>query len=99
LRAAFAFGFLRAFMIRKQGKKKMKLVSTALLAAGLLALGACGGGAANNTATTNTGDDVYNVAPDDLGTNDTLGNLSDNAVSENVADANATAGNEAGNAE
>ncbi|HYI64499.1 MAG TPA: hypothetical protein VEW71_06390 [Allosphingosinicella sp.] len=60
----------------------MKLLSRALLAAGLAALGACGGGTENvaaNTANTldnGVGDEVYNVAPDDLGAGNTLGNES-----------------------
>ena len=57
----------------------MKILPNALLVAGLLALSACGGAAEENTATANVAtEDLYNVAPDDLGTdllaNDTLGN-------------------------
>ncbi len=52
----------------------MKLVSTALLAAGLVALSACGGGAEENIAANNATDDLYNVAPDDLTTDNLLGN-------------------------
>ena len=58
----------------------MKLVSKALLAAGLVALSACGGGTEENIAANNATDDLYNVAPDDLGLdnallgNETVGN-------------------------
>ena len=58
----------------------MKLLSKALLAAGLAALGACSGGTENvaantaNTVDNGVGDEVYNVAPDDLGAGNTLGN-------------------------
>lgn len=58
----------------------MKLLSKALLAAGLAALGACGGGTENvaanivNTVDNGVGDEVYNVAPDDLVADNTLGN-------------------------
>ena len=60
----------------------MKILSTALLAAGLVALGGCGGGdsAANNVTT-----DTYNVAPDDLGTENLLGN---ETLGNDVLDAN-----------
>ena len=76
----------------------MKTLPKALLAAGLVALSACGGGAEENTAATNAGEDLYNVAPDDLGTenllgNDTLGNDVglDNAVDTNTGtETNAT---------
>lgn len=74
----------------------MKFLSKALLAAGLVALSACGGGAEENTAVSNAGtEDLYNVAPDDLGSenllgNDTLGNdlgLDNSATANTGADA------------
>ena len=77
----------------------MKILSKALLAAGLVALSACGGGAEENTAATNVGtEDLYNVAPDDLGTENVLGNETlgndlglENSVDTNTgAEANAT---------
>ena len=74
----------------------MKLLYTALLAAGLVALSACGGGGADNAAANNVSDEVYNVAPDDLGAENTLGN---EAVDLNAADANAVDANAAGNAQ
>ena len=63
----------------------MKILSTALLAAGLVALGGCGDSAANNVTT-----DTYNVAPDDLGTDNLLGN---ETLGNDVLDANLTADN------
>ena len=82
----------------------MKLVSKALLAAGLAALGACGGGE-ENVAATNAGDDLYNVAPDDLGAenlldNETLGNDTglDNGTADTGGD-NAATANTAGNSQ
>ena len=61
--------------IRNKGMKDMKRLSTALLAAGLMTLGACGGSPANKAAANNiVGNDVYNVAPDDLGAGNLLGN-------------------------
>jgi hypothetical protein len=78
----------------------MKLVSTALLAAGLAALSACGGGE-ENVAADNAAEDLYNVAPDDLGAdnllgNETLGNDSDldnltNGAGDNAATENGSA--------
>ena len=50
----------------------MKILTTALLAAGLAALSACGGG--DDTVANNVAADTYNVAPDDLGTENLLGN-------------------------
>ena len=49
----------------------MKLLATFVLAAGLVTLGGCGRGdnAANNVTA-----DTFNVAPDDLGTDNLLGN-------------------------
>ena len=78
----------------------MKILSTALLAAGLVALSACGGGA-ENVAANNVSEEVYNVAPDDLGADNGLGNdAADlNAVDANAADANAADANAAGNAQ
>jgi len=73
----------------------MKLVSTALLAAGLGALGACGG-AAENTAANNVAEEVYNVAPDDLGAENALGN---EAVDVNAGADNASAENVVANAQ
>jgi hypothetical protein len=52
----------------------MKLVSKALLAAGLVALSACGGGEENTAANNTAGEDLYNVAPDDLTLDNGLGN-------------------------
>ncbi|HWT12149.1 MAG TPA: hypothetical protein VN231_05305 [Allosphingosinicella sp.] len=82
----------------------MKLVSKALLAAGLAALGACGGGGEENVAANNATEDLYNVAPDDLGAenllgNETLGN--DSALDEGAGNAsdNAATENSAGNAQ
>ncbi len=77
----------------------MKLVSTALLAAGLAALAACGG-AAENTAPNNVAEEVYNVAPDDLGAENALGNeaVDVNAGADN-ASANASAENVVANSE
>jgi hypothetical protein len=72
----------------------MKILSSALLAAGLVALSACGGGA-ENSAANNVGDEVYNVAPDDLGGDNLLGN---DALGNEAADANASAGNATDNA-
>lgn len=77
----------------------MKLVSTAILAAGLVALSACGGGTEENVAANNASDELFNVAPDDLGDenllgNETLGNdvLVDDALTNTGAD-NAAEGN------
>jgi hypothetical protein len=72
----------------------MKILSSALLAAGLVALSACGGGA-ENTAANSVGDEVYNVAPDDLSGDNLLGN---DALGNEAADANASAGNATDNA-
>lgn len=52
----------------------MKMVSTILLAAGLAALSACGDSGEENVAAANAADDLYNVAPDDLGGDNLLGN-------------------------
>ena len=77
----------------------MKLVSKALLAAGLVALSACGGGAEENVAANNTGEDLYNVAPDDLTVdnallgNETLGNATGLDDTTTTTDTNTTAGN------
>ena len=82
----------------------MKILPNALLVAGLLALSACGGAAEENTATANVGTkDLYNVAPDDLGTdnllaNDTLGTaplgneigFDNTSVTNGVGEANTT---------
>ena len=86
-------------MIRKKtGDCDMKLLSTALLAAGLVALSACGG-AAENTVANNVADEVYNVAPDDLGGDNLLGNeaLGNEAADLNAGTDNASTENEAGN--
>ena len=81
----------------------MKLVSKALLAAGLVALSACGGGE-ENVAANNTVDELYNVAPDDLGAEDLLGNetlgndtVLDNALTNDSSGDNSAAGNSSGN--
>lgn len=73
----------------------MKLVCTALLAAGLVALSACGDSGEENVAADNAAEDLYNVAPDDLGDDNLLGNDSgldnvtngagDNAATENIS--------------
>lgn len=76
----------------------MKILSKALLAAGLVALSACGGGGEENTAANTGTEDLYNVAPDDLGTenllgNETLGNdlgLDNTATTNTGADTTAT---------
>ena len=70
----------------------MKALTTALIAAGALALSACGGGAENNVAANNTAEEVYNIAPDELGNDAGLGNETTdaNAVDANAADANAS---------
>lgn len=52
----------------------MKRLSTALLAAGLIALAACGSRPANNATANIVSNDVYDVAPDDLGADNLLGN-------------------------
>jgi len=71
----------------------MKRLSTALVATALLALAACGSRTANNAAAVDTGNDVYNVSPDDLTLND-LGNGSSNASSGNASSSgNAMTGN------
>jgi hypothetical protein len=70
----------------------MKILSTCLLAGSLVALSACGGGAANNVAANNSTDEVYNVAPDELGTDNGLGNA---ATGNDTADANASGGDNA----
>jgi hypothetical protein len=79
----------------------MKILSTALLAAGLVALSACGGAATENAAANNVSEEVYNVAPDDLGVDNGLGNEAAdlNAADANAADANAVDANAAGNAQ
>lgn len=75
----------------------MKLISTALLAAGFAALSACGGGAEENVAANTAADEAFNVAPDDLGDENLLGNeglgdedLADNIVANDTADDAAT---------
>ena len=70
----------------------MKLVSTALLAAGLVALSACGGGATENVAVNNSGEELYNLTEEDLGTD----NLSANEATGNEAEADANASTESG---
>ena len=53
----------------------MKHFSKALVAAGLLALTACGGGAEEENAAANAaGEDLYNVAAEDLTLDNGLGN-------------------------
>ena len=81
----------------------MKLVSTPLLIAGLAALSACGGAAEENSAANAAGDDLYNVATEDLtgdnGLGDDLGNVSlgneadagNLSESGNLVDTNSTA--------
>ena len=75
----------------------MKLVSTVLLAAGLVALSACGDSGEENVAAANAGEDLYNVAPDDLGDDNLLGNdaLGNDTGLDNVT--NATTENASGN--
>jgi hypothetical protein len=83
----------------------MKLVSTALLAAGLAALSACGGGEEENSAANTASEDLYNVAPDDLGDENLLGNdlgndLSlDNGAATEGGDLNASTENSTGNSQ
>jgi ABC-type glycerol-3-phosphate transport system substrate-binding protein len=79
----------------------MKILSTALLAAGLVALSACGGGATNDSAANNVSEEVYNVAPDDLGTENGLGNesLGNEAGLENTSADNESTENSSGNAQ
>jgi hypothetical protein len=76
----------------------MKLVSTALLAAALGALGACGDSGEENVAANTAAEDLYNVAPDDLGGDNLLGNetLNDTGL-DNEAGDNAATENAAGN--
>jgi len=76
----------------------MKFVSTVLLAAGLAALAACGG-AAENTAANNVAEEIYNVAPDDLGGENALGNDALDAVDANASAENAASGNVAANSQ
>ena len=78
----------------------MRIISTFLLAAGLATLGACGDGddnAANNVAA----DDTLNLAPEDLGTDNLLGNdaLGNDTLdtTTNIGADNAADGNTAGN--
>ena len=75
----------------------MKLISTALLAAGLVALGACGDSEEANVAANNAAEDLYNVAPDELGDENLLGNeaLGNDTGLDNVStnDADGDAGN------
>ena len=67
----------------------MKFASKALVAAGLLALGACGGGAEEENAAANAaGEDLYNVAGEDLALDNGLGNDLGNVSLGNEADAN-----------
>ena len=67
----------------------MKFASKALVAAGLLALGACGGGAEEENAAANAaGEDLYNVASEDLALDNGLGNDLGNVSLGNEADAN-----------
>jgi len=73
----------------------MKRLSTALAAAGLVALAACGSSATNNAAATDAGNDVYNVAPDDLTADNEVGNEAGNASEDGNAlgEGNAAEGN------
>ena len=79
----------------------MKFGSTALLLAGLATLSACGGGAEENSAANAAGDDLYNVASEDLtldnGLGNDLGNVSLNesdsanlSESANLSDSNSS---------
>lgn len=75
----------------------MKYLSRAVAVAGLLALGACGGGASENVAVNNSaGDELYNLAPDDLGGDNLLGN---EAIGNELDAGNAADANAAGNAQ
>jgi hypothetical protein len=78
--------------------KKMKLVSTALVAAALAALGGCGG-SEENVAADNIAEDTYNVAPDEGGADNLLGNeaLGNDSGLDNTAGDNAVIENIAGN--
>jgi len=73
----------------------MRSISTALLAAGLVTLSACGGGGEANVAANNVTDEAFNVAPDDLGDENLLGNeaLGNEVLTENEATANTGAEN------
>jgi hypothetical protein len=68
----------------------MRSISTAFLAAGLVALSACGGGGEENAAANNLTDEAYNVAPDDLGDENLLGNeaLGNDVLTENETTTN-----------
>jgi hypothetical protein len=70
----------------------MKMVSKAFLAAALVALSACGGGAEENTAANAAGEDLYNVATEDLTLDNGLGNDLGNATLGNETDANLSDG-------
>jgi hypothetical protein len=70
----------------------MKRMSMALAAASLMALSACGGGSENKAA--NTAVEDVNVVEDNLAEEPLAGNV---VEADNAADANAAAGNEAGN--
>ena len=80
----------------------MKIVSTAFLLAGLATLSACGGGAEENSAANAAGDDLYNVASEDLtldnGLGNDLGNVSLNESDSNLNEsANLSDGNSSSN--
>lgn len=83
------------------------MVSKAFLAAAFVALSACGGGAEEeNTAAANAaGEDLYNVATEDLSLDNGLGNDLGNVTLGNEADANlsdsanVTDANSAGNSQ
>jgi hypothetical protein len=80
----------------------MKLISKTVVLAGLVALSACGGAAEQNVAANNTaGDELYNLAPDDLAGNEVLANetLGNEAVGNEAAPGNEVAENASGNAQ
>ena len=78
----------------------MTRLSSLALAAGLAMLAGCGGGGEQNAAVNGAGDELYNVAPDDLGAenltgNDTLGN---DLIGNEASGAPTDLGNDAGDA-
>ena len=80
----------------------MKKISTAFAISALVALSACGGGASENVAANNTaGDELYNLAPEDLGNelpaNEALAN--ETAPGNEAAPGNEVAENASGNAQ
>ena len=80
----------------------MRKISTAFVAAALVALSACGGGAQENVVANNSaGDELYNLAPDDLGGNELPANetLGSETLGNEAAPGNEVAENASGNAQ